>query len=404
MKNLYVMIFICSFLLLCGFFESCGNNVVKEEETTTRQETVTECENYDSVTDEEDLTEQKNISPIADTICIVDGNIFYFGIREIFDKNKVWLEAPALEVFPYSNSSSYEFYVRTPYKCLFVDFSDESSLAQLSSLTAVLPSFERKTQSFVEEDSIAWYYFEMDFPTSSVANAKAIRKWLVGKIAESNRDYEDIPFLPTEDGLNYKKGPDGLWEYKGDLKDNQKIAQFAADVYFAIIKADYGGEDKEFIPIGLSRTLNMQAKMCNNRFVTYQECASDYGGGAHDLYSERLLSFDHVHNQEIDNFYLFKSGCEEELVNLLVEEAQKSLYYRIPESSIREGVTNMDDDGNPAGGYTLPTPGLSEDGVVFSFQPYEISSFADGAFHFVIPYEKVKRLLTDRAKWCLGVK
>jgi hypothetical protein len=246
MKKIYVMAFICTVLLLGGIFESCGNNAVKEE-MTTRQETVTECENFDYVTDEEDLTEQNNISPIADTICIVDGNVFYFGIGEIFDKNKVWLEAPALEVLPYSNSSSYEFYVRTPYKCLFVDFSDESSLAQLPSLTAVLPSFERKTQSFVEEDSIAWYYFEMDFPTSSVANAKAIRKWLVGKIAESNRDYEDISF-PTADGLNYKKGPDGLWEYKGDLKDNQKIAQFAADVYFAIIKADYGGGGQGIYP------------------------------------------------------------------------------------------------------------------------------------------------------------
>jgi hypothetical protein len=144
--------------------------------------------------------------------------------------------------------------------------------------------------------------------------------------------------------------------------------------------------------------------MCNSRFVTFQECASDYGGGAHGLYSERLLSFDHVHNQEIDNSYLFKPGCEEELVNLLVEEAQKSPYYRISESSIREGVTNTDEDGNPVEGYTLPTPGLSEDGVVFSFQPYEISSFADGAFHFVIPYARVRHLLTNRAKRCLGIK
>lgn len=47
--------------------------------------------------------------------------------------------------------------------------------------------------------------------------------------------------------------------------------------------------------------------------------------------------------------------------------------------------------------------GLSENGVVFSFQPYEISCFAAGTFHFTIPYERLKPYLTDRAKWCINM-
>lgn len=406
MKKLHVMTFIIAILLLGGIFESCSNNAVKDEGTTTNQEEVTECENYDSVTDEE----EKSISPIADTICIIDGKVFYYGVGEtvvgtnmIFDKDKVWLDAPALTVFPYADTSSYSFYVCTPFKCLLIDFSDENSLAQLSSLTKVLPSFERNTQSFVTEDSIAWYDFEVDFPTSSVTNAKAIRKWLVGKIAESNRNNADLPFL-TAIYISYRKGPEGVWEYVGDLTNNQQITQFAADVYFAIIESDYGDLEEEFIPTGLSRTLNMQAKMCNKRFVTYQECTFDYSGGAHGYYTEKLLSFDHVHNQEIDNSYLFNPGYDEELANILVEEALKSPTNQVSESNIRAGVANLDEEGHPIGGCTFPRPGLSEEGVVFSFQPYEISCFADGTFHFVIPYERLKHLLTDRAKWCLGMK
>jgi len=409
MKKLHLKTFICAFLLLGDIFVSCANNAVKNEETTTNQETVTEYENFDSVTDEEDLSEQMSISPIADTICIVNGKVFYYGSGEtvdpgmIFDEDKVWLDAPALTVFPYSDTSSYSFYVCTPFKRLLIDFSDENSLAQLSSLTEVLPNFERNTQSFVSEDSIAWYDFEVDFPTSSVANSKAIRKWLVGKIAESNRNDADLPF-PTAIYINYRKGPEGVWEYMGDLMNNQQITQFAADVYFAIIESDYGDLEEEFIPTGLSRTLNMQAKMCNKRFVTYQECTFDYGGGAHGYYTEKLLSFDHVNNQEIDNSYLFKSGYEEELVNILVEEALRSPNYQVSETSIRSGVANLDEEGNPIGSYTFPQPGLSEEGVVFSFQPYEISCFADGTFHFVIPYERLKHILTDWAKWCLGME
>ncbi len=198
MKKIHLMTFISAVLLLGGILESCANNAVKDEGATTNQEEVTECENFDSVMDEEDLSEQMSISPIADTICIIDGKVYYYGVGEtvvgtnmIFDKEKVWLDAPALTVFPYSDTSSYSFYVCTPFKRLLIDFSDENSLAQLSSLKKVLPSFERNTQSFVTEDSIAWYDFEVDFPTSSVANAKVIRKWLVGKIAESNNDEVD---------------------------------------------------------------------------------------------------------------------------------------------------------------------------------------------------------------------
>ena len=408
MNKLHIMTILCMFLLQGSILESCSNNSVKKVEMVNVQETETDNENVFSMADEEEvLTEEEEISPIADTICIVDGRVFYYGVGEticsnmIFERNKVWLEGPTVEVFPYSDASSYEFYVRTPYKCLIVDFSDEKSLAQLSTLTAVLSSFERKTQSFFKEDSVAQCYFEVDFPTISVANAKVIRKWLTGKIVAANNDEVDGTIAAKIH--NCKISPRGVLEYTGDPMDNRQIAQFAADVYFAIIEADYGDMEEDFIPTGLYQELNMRTKICNDRFVTYQQCESSYCGGTHGGFTERLVSFDHVHNQEIDNFYLFKPGYEEELADLLVEEARKSPYYQKTELDIRASLANKDEEGNLIGDYTFPRPGLSEEGVVFSFQPYDISCFADGAFHFVIPYEKVKHLLTNRAKWCLGL-
>ena len=408
MKKLHLMTFISAVLLLGGILESCANNAVKDEGTTTNQEEVTERENFDSVTDEEDLSEQMSIPHIADTICIIDRKVYYcefggtMGSSMIFDTDKVWLETPALQVFPYLDISSYSFYVCTPFKRLLVDFSDENSLAQLSSLSTVLPSFKRNTQSFVKEDSVAQYYFEVDFPTISVANAKVIRKWLVGKIVAANNDEVDGTIAAKI--RNCMVGPKGVCEYVGDFMDDRQIAQFASDVYFAIIEADYGDMEEDFIPTGLYQELNMQTKICNDRFVTYQQCESSYSGGTHGGFTERLVSFDHVHNQEIDNSYLFKPGYEEELADLLVEEARKSPYYQKTEPDIRASLANKDEEGNLIGGYTYPRPGLSEEGVVFSFQPYDISCFADGAFHFVIPYERLKHLLTNRAKWCLGLK
>ena len=42
--------------------------------------------------------------------------------------------------------------------------------------------------------------------------------------------------------------------------------------------------------------------------------------------------------------------------------------------------------------------------MVFSFQPYELSGFADGTFHFTLPYQDLKPYLTDEAKQLLAIE
>ena len=137
--------------------------------------------------------------------------------------------------------------------------------------------------------------------------------------------------------------------------------------------------------------------------MTYQEYTHDYNGGAHGFYTERLVSYDHVHQQEIDCDYLFKPERMSDVLSILLDEAKKTQQYKEWEPNIMDYVTNQDEDGNETGGFTLPTPGLSEDGIVFSFQPYAISCFAAGTFHFTIPYSRIKHCLTTRGKWCVGL-
>ena len=54
--------------------------------------------------------------------------------------------------------------------------------------------------------------------------------------------------------------------------------------------------------------------------------------------------------------------------------------------------------------FFLPNPALTDEGVVFSYQPYEIACFAAGMYHFTIPYNRLMDYLTDEAKWCLGME
>lgn len=344
----------------------------------------------------------------ADTICVVNNKAYYFAYENygrtllIYNKDGILVEDPTLRVDSFASGCKDKFYVSVADKCRLIDFSDAQSLKKMASLSRQLSSFTRyRKDSLAGFGRTVFYSFTADFPMSSVPHADDIRKWLVDKIADSQSMDEDVPPLNAI-YIGYTKRQNGGWKYRGDIYNHHQIAKFASSLYFAIKKGEYGTNDEDY-PSYLFSTLSMEAKVLNNRFVTYQRYTHDYNGGAHGYYTEKLVSYDHVHKQEIDFKYLFKPGCEHQLLEMLHHVAKSHLQYEEWEPDINQSVVVTDDDENPTGELRFPLPGLSDEGVVFSFQPYEISCFAAGTFHFTIPYEKVDPFLTPRGKWCVGL-
>ena len=344
----------------------------------------------------------------ADTICVVDGTAYYWAYEDygrcnvIFNKDKVLLAAPILCIDSFAPGCDTKFYVSNAGKSVLVDFSDKKTLERLNSLSRLLPSFTRyRKDSIAGFGRTAFYSFAVDFPNTSIPHSNSIRKWLVKVVERSQSLDEDIPGVSSL-YIGYSKRPYGGWTYSGNISDNRQVARFATNLYFAIKKGEYGTNQKDY-PSTLFADLNLQAMVYNKRYVTYQEYTHDYNGGAHGFYTERLVSYDHVYQQEIDYDYLFKPDCKDEVLTILLDEAKKTPQYKEWEPNIMYYVKNQDEDGIGKGELKLPTPGLSEDGVVFSFQPYSISCFAAGPFHFTIPYSRVKQCLTTRGKWCVGL-
>lgn len=281
--------------------------------------------------------------------------------------------------------------------------SESCTLERLECLSIVLPSFTR-----YRKDSIAglgrnvFYSFTVDFPKASIPNSSSIKKWLVKLVERSLSHQEDVPDVSAL-YIGYSRRSYDGWAYQGNINDKEEVAKFSTNLYFTIKKGEYSPNEDNY-PSALFSILNLQAVVCNKRFVTYQEYTHDYNGGAHGYYTERLISFDHIHRQETDYKYLFKDGSMEEILALLKEEAKKSPNYQEWRPDIDEYACVKDENDESTGQHRLPMPGLSEDGVVFSFQPYEISCFAAGAFHFTIPYYRLKPYLTDKAKWCSNMK
>ena len=341
----------------------------------------------------------------ADTICVVNGKAFFLAydncMNAVYSEDGVLAADPTLSVLPYDKERNI-FHVSIVGKDLLVDFADGESRKQMSTLSVSLPEFKmfhhHITADFCERVS---YDIAVDFPKRTVADCDAITKWLIGKIEDSENMHGELPPLNAF-YIGYAKRSNTGWRYDGDIHNTKRILKFASDVYFATVKGDYGMDENDY-PFSLFSILCLKAYVKNCRFVTFQQYTHDYYGGAHGYYTERLISFDPIHKKEIDYKYMFKDNCMEDIIVLLKEEACKSPNYQEWKPNIDEFVCVKDEDDKPTGLYRLPRPGLSNEGVVFSFQPYEISCFAAGTFHFTIPYERLRPYLTDKARWCLNM-
>ena len=427
MKDMRVLAVFMLMLLLGGVFgltpSACkGNQPVTEQDTEDSAV-------YDAATDyeENEYDEEDSISNeyswespaipqfvrrlnsngdwSADTICVVNGKAFYRAydncMSAVYSEDGVLAAGPSLSVLPYDKEKNI-FHVSVVGKDLLVDFANRESRKQISALSVSLPEFKmfhrHVTADFCERVS---YDIAVDFPKRTVADCDVITKWLIGIIEDSENMHGELPPLNAF-YIGYAKRSNTGWRYDGDIHNTKRILKFASDVYFATIKGDYGLDENDY-PFSLFSILCLKAYVKNNRFVTFQQYTHDYYGGAHGYYTERLISFDPIHKKEIDYKYMFKDNCMENIIVLLKEEACKSPNYQEWKPNIDEFVCVKDEDDKPTGLYRLPQPGLSNDGVVFSFQPYEISCFAAGTFHFTIPYERLRPYLTDKARWCLNM-
>ena len=119
--------------------------------------------------------------------------------------------------------------------------------------------------------------------------------------------------------------------------------------------------------------------------------------GAHGFMEEYYLTFDNENGRILGYNDIFGANDLKKALELLEQEitAQKKEFMNFDgiypaslekdelESNASEILKGIYD------GTYYPRPALTIQGVVFSYQPYEKGSFAEGILHFVIPYSKL---------------
>lgn len=132
----------------------------------------------------------------------------------------------------------------------------------------------------------------------------------------------------------------------------------------------------------------------DNSYTTYRIKTFFYHGGAHPLYKDFYLTFDNRKHRMLSSNDIFKAGSMQDVIRRLKMKAGGRSVF------CYEEIEDQEDAMEPISPrwehyqtHYIPRPALTNQGVVFSYQRYEIDAFAAGEFHFILPYEEVKNLL-----------
>ena len=340
----------------------------------------------------------------ADTICVVDGRAFYhaydihYRTSVIYDNKRVYLEDPTLWCDSVSAEEKYKFDIFMTDKEMVVDFKDKKSVEEMARLDQMPPSFSRyRKDTFTGLDNRVMFSMCVDFMRSNEKHAEAVNTWLAGLVET----------LAVQKELEKPQHTTVPQRSITDEKDKAALARRAADGYFTMLRKELDIDLRDDIG-SCFRNIYLKAWHVTGKYVTMLKYTYDYWGGAHGYYTEELVSYDPENKQEIDWDFLFRPECNEQVLNVFYPKVPANTKYKKYCSDyinrvFSEMFTLHGDNGNAKGKIEMPQPGLGEKGVVFSFQPYQLSGFPDGTFHFTIPYGELAPYLTDKAKHLLGM-
>ena len=144
-------------------------------------------------------------------------------------------------------------------------------------------------------------------------------------------------------------------------------------------------------------------------FITFEKSAYVYTGGAHGMPFWQSVSVSKINGEPLNEVILNGNASSQEFKQLLKQgisayfSTQRAAVYQCefqPEK-LQDAVFGEVDVNN------LPLPGakpfLTNSGVGFAYQQYEIASYADGMVAFVIPYAKMQPYLSAKV-WSLVEK
>lgn len=304
---------------------------------------------------------------------------------------------------------------------LLVDFKDPKAGEKIRAFMDPLGGLKRFRKSYsevldsVEEEGSKWYFtgsfsFMADYADTCLKEAAQINRFLCDLTGISKSETAKVPGLSAF-YAGYQSTKYYRPVYSGDENNMQALSDFLAHKTFENWKI----EGAEAASSSNGGRLEFRAHVLNPKFLTVSKYEYDRIGIGHGMYTETFHTLDLERGKALTNADIFKSGSMEKVKRLLFEEIAGNPRYKVwnrnvktaedVEAQIRawqqpsellKGTAWEEPEREYV--FEMPEGALTESGVLFSFQPYEIDCWAAGSFHFIVPYKKLMRYLRPEVK------
>lgn len=150
-------------------------------------------------------------------------------------------------------------------------------------------------------------------------------------------------------------------------------------------------EDLKYLPKGVNNYIDVSynVELANDKIISLQFGQSEYAGGAHPNYSTSTLNYDLQNARELKLDDLFKPKSN--YLKIISD-------YSISELKNMTGEMSDDDwikEGAGAKAENFESWNLTKKGLMFNFDPYQVAAYAAGNFTVIIPYIKLKPILSQ---------
>ena len=165
---------------------------------------------------------------------------------------------------------------------------------------------------------------------------------------------------------------------------NERIKKFAFDDMQTFRKPLVSGnaDDAGFVETGRTYTysLDYEIEYAGEDFISVNFGRSEYTGGAHGNFWTLVFNYDLKNNKKIELPELFKPDAA--FLKILSDYAIADL-----KKQIGDGYESII-DGAGAKIENFARWNITKEGLKFSFDPYQVASYAQGGFEVTVPYEK----------------
>ena len=260
-----------------------------------------------------------------------------------------------------------------------------TSSADADSTTVVAPTEKAQTDKLTTKkiakslkNDAGEFDLTIDFPEGGNAT-------LVNAIRE---------YISESLGSTYGGGEDESLQgsYSGDLADGEKMATYYFDLKVKEFTGMYNDMKQDGMPEvpELASNIKITKDYETDKVVTFFYNSYENGGGAHGGAVGSGMTFRKSDGRRID-WDLFTTVKMQSIIRNGLKE-----YFEVKTDDELAGCLTLNDS------FILPmpvTPPLfGKEGIIVTYQQYEIASYAAGMPSFVIPYKKAKDMMNNTGK------